>query len=134
MKKSGLFAYGSDGKAHPIGALTVASQAYYALSFSGTITGSVDAWSQGTTLASSAVTVGTTAVSLAAADTTRRAITIVNTSASATLYVGASGITTSTGAPILPSASGTFSSSAGAAWFGIASAAGTDVRVLEEKN
>jgi hypothetical protein len=132
--RSAAWAWGADGVGHPLGAVAVSGQAYYALAVTGTISGSVDAWSQGQNIANSAVTVGASQASLVAADTTRRAITIVNNHASNTLYVGATGLTTATGCPILPSASATFSSSAPAAWFGIASGAGTDVRILQEKN
>lgn len=111
----------------------VASGNNWNLQTTATISGTIDSWSKGATLVSTAVTVGASATSLVAADATRRAVTIFNNHASNTLYVGAAGVTTATGIPIGPGSNATFYQAPAAAWFGIASGAGTDVRVLEEK-
>ncbi len=128
-----LWAVDTTGRERQIGSVAVAGQTYFALAVTSTITGIVDVWSQGATLVGAAVTVGLTEVALAAANTARRAITIFNNASAAVLYVGPTGVTTASGMRISPQSSGTFSSAAGAAWFGISDTAGTNVRVLEER-
>lgn len=88
--------------------------------------------SVGSTLAAAAVTVGTAAAQVAAAASTRQKLTIKNNSTTATLYLGADNtVTTATGLPLGPGEGFTVEGTTAAVW-GIASAAGTDVRTLEE--
>ena len=129
-----LWATGSTGIQRQIGAVAVTGQTYFALPVSLSGTSTVDAWSAGQTLVVSIVTVLTTATAIVAANTARRAITITNTDPARTLYIGPTGVTVATGTPIGPMASGTFSSSAAAAWFGISDGpSNINTRVLEER-
>lgn len=86
----------------------------------------------GATINNTAVSVGTAEVALAAAEPTRKSIAIFNNSTTATLYVGTTGLTTVNGWPIPPMSSYEFTKSAAAAFFGRASAAATNTRVIEE--
>lgn len=86
----------------------------------------------GTTLAASAVTVGTAAVQIAAASGTRQKLTVRNNSASAKVYLGADNtLTTANGFVIGPGEGFTFEGST-AAVFAVSDTASTDVRILSE--
>jgi hypothetical protein len=88
----------------------------------------------GATLAQGSVAPTTTATSILAANSSapfRRAVTITN-SGTATCYVGTSGVTASTGTPLVPGASITLTEAANAAILGImASGTGSLVYLAE---
>jgi len=86
---------------------------------------------KGDTLGNGSVVVGTTEGEILAEDTTRLSVIIYNNHATNILYVGTTGVTTANGLPVLPDAS--LALETGAQIKGIASAAGTDVRYIEEK-
>lgn len=127
--------FGTDtaGAPQAIGAVS-GSAGIYRLQVSGIITGTVDAWSQGTTIASTQTTITTTATSVLLSSTTRRAVTFHNESGTIAFWVGPSGVATTTGTRILPGSSATFSSSAGAAWFAITSSSTAVCDALTESN
>lgn len=83
-----------------------------------------------TTLSNAAVTVGTSAVVVAASNINRRSALIVNSGA-AVVYVGGLGVTTANGIPV-PALGGAIDLSATAAIYAISGSAGNDVRVLQE--
>ena len=76
-------------------------------------------------------TVGTSAVTVAGVDSTRRAIWFTN-AGSTTLYLGKGGVTTAVGFQLLPGSTLAFDQAAGALWQCISSSAGGDLRVIEE--
>lgn len=77
-----------------------------------------------------AVTVGTSAVAVAAANSTRQQLTILN-NGSVDIYIGPAGVTTSTGLKI--AAGQSYSTErCTAAFYAISGLAGQNVRVLEE--
>ena len=81
------------------------------------------------TIANAAVTVTTDATLLIAARTNRKALIIQNNSAG-DIYIGGSGITTSTGLKL--AAGATFSDYVtSAAWYGIVASSTANVRVIE---
>lgn len=85
----------------------------------------------GATVAASAVNISTAAL-LAASSTTRQKLTVKNTSATATLYVGASaGVTSANGFPLGPGEGYTFEGTQ-AAIYAVASSGTIDVRLLAE--
>lgn len=85
----------------------------------------------GQTIDHAAVTVGTTAAQIVAADADRTRITIMNNSASI-IYVGKdNAVTTSNGLPVV--GGGAVTLETGAAVWGISSSAGNDIRYLVEK-
>jgi hypothetical protein len=79
---------------------------------------------------SAAATIGGTAAVVAAARQSRRNLIVQNLHASQDLYVGPSGVTTSSGVKVAAGQSVGFVDFNGTL-YGIASGAGTDVRVLE---
>jgi hypothetical protein len=81
-------------------------------------------------LSSVAVSVGTTAVLLCSPNGSRNKVIVQNAHASQNLYVGPSGVATTTGIQIVPGASVGFDDFNGPL-YGIASGAATDTRVLE---
>lgn len=86
----------------------------------------------GATLAASAATVGVVSSQVVAASVTRQKLTIKNNSASSTIYLGSDGaVTSATGFPLGPGEGFTLEGTQ-AAVYAIASAAGTDVRILAE--
>lgn len=85
----------------------------------------------GSAVSALAVTVGTVATVLAASSTTRQKASVRNNSTTATLYLGDATVTTATGFPLGPGEGFTFEGTT-AAIYGIASAAGTDARVMVE--
>ncbi len=87
--------------------------------------------SGGTTLDAAAVTVGTSAVVLAASDATRQSVTIQNKGA-ASIFVGPSGVTTSTGIELVAAVGTITLDKQTAAIYAISGSAGNDVRVLTE--
>jgi len=88
--------------------------------------------SMGSALAVSRVSVGTSAAQIAAASTTRQKLTIKNTHATATLYVGAGNtVTTANGFPVGPGEGFTFEGTTAEVW-GISDTAATGVAVLAE--
>lgn len=87
----------------------------------------------GTSIATAAVSVGTSATLLSAADSLRQAVTIQNNDASADLYVGGSGVTTATGIKVPAGGSITLDKTT-AAIYGRVSSGTVDARVLEEKS
>ncbi|TAN55357.1 MAG: hypothetical protein EPN20_20330 [Magnetospirillum sp.] len=85
----------------------------------------------GATVAMSSVSISTAAL-LAASSATRQKLTIKNTSAAATLYLGASAaVTSATGFPLAPGEGFTVEGSQ-AAVYAVASAGSIDVRLLAE--
>lgn len=81
----------------------------------------------------SQVTVGTTAVQLAAANTARKNLVIVN-GGTATIYLGKDGSVTATGATggiPLPANASLVDENSTDAWFAVSGTAGQDVRVLQ---
>jgi len=84
----------------------------------------------GTALAVAAVTVGTSATLLAAANSSRQALTIMN-NGTATIYLGGSGVTTASGLPVT-AGQGFVVEGTTAALYAISGTAGQDVRVMEE--
>lgn len=128
-----IFGTDTSGNPQAIGAVSGVA-GLYRLQVTGTITGTVDAWSQGTAIASTQTTIANTATSILASSTTRRAVTFHNESATVSFWVGPSGVATTTGTRILPGSSATFSSSAGAAWFGITSSSTAVCDALTESN
>ncbi|BAE51214.1 hypothetical protein [Paramagnetospirillum magneticum] len=88
--------------------------------------------SMASALAASAASIGTSAALVAAANGSRQKLTVKNNSASATIYLGAdNAVTTASGFPLGPGEGFTFEGTTGAV-YAIASAAGTDVRILAE--
>lgn len=85
----------------------------------------------GATLASAAVTVGTTEVALTAADTSRFSVTIQNLGG-ADIYIGPTGVTTSSGLKVAANGGVLTLDKQTAAVYGISGSAGNDVRVLKE--
>lgn len=77
----------------------------------------------GATLSQGSAAPTATATSIAAASATRRSITITNTG-TVTVNVGGSGVTASTGVPLVVGASATFDGAAAAQFYGI-TASGT---------
>lgn len=95
-----------------------------------TISGTVTvAQTQADTYAGSAVSVGTTATSLAAANTDRKALHVRN-NGSATIFVGPTGVTTANGYPVEPGED--FVTACTAQLFGIVASGTENARVLEE--
>lgn len=86
--------------------------------------------SVGTVLEAEAITVGTTEVELSPADTTRQSVTIQNLG-SADVYIGPTGVTTSSGIKLASNGSLTLDKQT-AAVYGISGSAGQDVRVARE--
>jgi hypothetical protein len=87
--------------------------------------------SVGSSLTPSAVSVGTSATLLSAANSQRQSCMIANADAAATLYVGDSTVTTANGMPVPPGGNITIDKNTGAIYGRVA--AGTlDARVLEE--
>lgn len=86
--------------------------------------------SGGTTLAAAAVTVGTVAVVVSAANTLRQSVTIQNLG-SVPIYVGPSGVTTASGVAVQAGEAITLDKQT-AAVYAISGTAGQDVRVLTE--
>lgn len=84
----------------------------------------------GTPLAS-AVTVGTSAAALPASALTNRKALYVHNAGSFAIYLGGSGVTSSTGIPLEPGEGRGFDLAAGCVLYAISVAAGQDVRVLE---
>jgi len=76
------------------------------------------------------VTVGTSAVLLASAASTRKSLTIQNLGASE-IYIGGSGVTTANGLKVASGQPWTTTTATGA-YYAIGAAAGLDVRLLEE--
>jgi len=85
----------------------------------------------GTTAASAAVTVGTSATLLSAASTGRQSVVIANNDPGVVLYVGNASVTTSNGLPIQPNGSATFDKSS-AAIYGIVASGSLDARTFTE--
>jgi hypothetical protein len=85
----------------------------------------------GATVAAAAVTVGTSAVALAAASSGRHSVTVQNLGG-ADIYVGPSGVTTSSGLKIEANGGAVTLDKQTAAIYGISGSAGNDVRVLTE--
>lgn len=83
-----------------------------------------------TNLTAAAVTVGTSAVVVAAANVDRRSVLIVNNAANV-IYVGPAGVTTATGVPVA-AGGGALTLNTTAAIYAIAGSAGNNVRVLQE--
>lgn len=83
----------------------------------------------GATVTQTAVTVGGTAVLLLTGRTLRESVVIKNNHATQILYVGNASVTTSDGMPVAAGQSITLE--VVGTLYGIASGAGTDVRVLE---
>ena len=80
----------------------------------------------------SAQSIGTAAAQLASSPlANRRSILITNNSSTATLYVGDAAVTTASGTPVGPQQSLMLDAGPTVALYAIASAAGTDVRLLE---
>jgi hypothetical protein len=96
-------------------------------SVTGTVTAKVRS---GDTIAYGAVSVGASATQIVAASTSRGQITIRNNHASNILYLGDVNVTTGAGLPLRPGE--VYTNNTGAAIYGIASGAGTDVRYLAE--
>lgn len=86
----------------------------------------------GATVAASAVTVGTSAVALTAADSSRYSVIIQNLGA-ADIYIGPSGVTTSSGLKVVAAGGAITLDKQTAAIYGISGSAGNDVRVFVEK-
>jgi hypothetical protein len=84
----------------------------------------------GGTLSGATVTIGTSAALIKGSTSGRESIVIQNVHASNDLYVGPSGVTTSSGVKVPAGQSITFDDYIGPV-YGIASAASTDVRYLE---
>lgn len=82
------------------------------------------------TLTGATVTIGATAAVIVAAKASRASIVVQNVHATNVLYVGPSSVTTANGLRLNPGESIEFTDYTGAI-YGIASAAGTDVRYLE---
>lgn len=91
--------------------------------------------SHGSTVASTTVSVGTTAggTQLVAASSTRRSLGIYN-NGSATIFVGASGVTTAAGFPVPAGGALFIESSPSAAYFGIVATGTVDTRVIAESD
>lgn len=87
----------------------------------------------GATIASSAVSVGSTATTLVTSSATRRSVGIYN-NGSVTVFVGPSGVTTSNGFPVLPGGALFVDEGATAELRGIVSTGTCDVRVVTESN
>lgn len=86
----------------------------------------------GSTLSASPLSVGTAAVQLAPANSARAKLSVRNNSTTNTLYLGATNaVTTANGFPLAAGEAYTFDGTTAAVW-GIASAASTDVRVMQE--
>lgn len=86
----------------------------------------------GVSLSMSNVNVGTVAAKLAPANSARAKLTIRNNSAGNIIYMGkSSAVTAASGFPLAPGEAYTFDGTTAEVW-GIASAAGTDVRVIQE--
>lgn len=130
-----VFGTDSTGIQRVIGAVANSSGLYsLSVSTSGAA-GALDVWSKGTTIATNQVTItGGSATSVITSSTTRRALTITNTSTSIAVYLGASGVTTGTGELLNPGSSFTAVSSAGAAWFAIQASGSPVVSYLAENN
>jgi hypothetical protein len=95
-----------------------------------TVDGTVAA-KRGSTLASSAVTVTTTATQLCAAATDRYSVGIYN-NGSVVIYVGPSAVTTASGFPVAAGGALFLDSATEAAVFAIAASSTADVRVMTE--
>jgi hypothetical protein len=82
-------------------------------------------------VAVAAVTVGTSAAALpASALANRRTVTVYN-NGSATIFLGPSGVLTTTGLPVTAGSAFSLDLAAGVVLYGISGSAGQDVRVLE---
>lgn len=75
-----------------------------------------------------AVSVGTVATQIVAADSTRNSVEIFNNDLAETLYVGDSGVTTATGRPVAPQTG--IGIDTGAAVYGIVASGTVDARIL----
>jgi hypothetical protein len=86
----------------------------------------------GSSVAASAATIGTSASQVVGASGTRQKLTVKNNSASAVVYLGAdNAVTSASGFPLGPGEGFTFEGTQAAVW-AVASAAGTDMRILAE--
>lgn len=102
--------------------------------FRSTVSGAV-AISQGATLAQINATAGAAAASIAAANATRRSITIQNIDAANTARIGNSGVSALTGLRLRPGEAFTANAAAAAQWFAIREgAANAALIVFEERD
>lgn len=83
-------------------------------------------------VASSATTVGQTAVPLPATNLARRRTIVIHNNGTDYVYIGASGVTTATGVPIPPSGLRTFDIGFQVQLYAVSPSNGMDVRTLEQ--